>query len=266
MSSLPEYLSSISYENPADHQPSLFGYARHTDKTMFEWLEGQPEQRRIFAEFQSATSEISHHRLKPFLQKVLSETSSGFEVAFVDVGGGRGATLHEVCKDFSPPLKGRVVLQDLPKVVEGLGTQDGVQAMPYSFLDPQPVKGNSLSQLYLPTHCSIDADQATGASIYFFRHILHNWPDSICHQILQNTISAMNPNSRILIIDMVIPNRDPSQYMSFIDISMMAFGGMERTETQWRELIEQVGLRVDKIESMDAFSTTSDCIIEASLS
>ncbi|PLB54026.1 S-adenosyl-L-methionine-dependent methyltransferase [Aspergillus steynii IBT 23096] len=189
MSSLPEYLSSINYESPADHQPSLFGYARDTEKTMFEWLETQPEQRRIFADFQSATSENSHHRLKPFLQEVLSQTHMGSEVAFVDVGGGRGATLREVCRTLSPPPTGRVVLQDLPKVVEGLGTEDGVEAMPYSFLDPQPVKG---------------------ATIYFFRHILHNWPDTVCHQILKNTISAMSPNSRIIMIDMVIPNRHPS--------------------------------------------------------
>lgn len=75
----------------------------------------------------------------------------------------------------------------------------------------------------------------------------------------------MGPSSRIVIIDMVIPSRHPSQYMSFIDISMMAFGGMERTEAQWRRLIETAGLEILKLESMDGSSTTSDFVIEACL-
>ncbi|KAI9036025.1 uncharacterized protein KD926_002504 [Aspergillus affinis] len=241
---ISRYLSSIKYENPADHQPALFGYAKGTDKTMYEWLESQPDQRRIFAEFQAASSEISHHRLKPFLKEVLSEIPAGFQGAFVDVGGGKGVTLREVCQELFPPVEGRVVLQDLPNVVKGVGIQDVVEAMPYSFLDPQPVKE---------------------AAIYFFRHILHNWSDTVCLTILKNTISAMAPTSRIIIVDMMIPIQDPSQYISFIDISMMAFGGMERTEAQWRRLLELAGLKVTKVEPMDPSSTISDYIIEAVL-
>jgi hypothetical protein len=142
MSALPEFLASIEFNNPAEHRPSLFGFARHTDRTMFEWLETQPEQRAIFAEYQSATSELADYQLRPFLKSVLSQpvqVDSG--VVFVDVGGGRGATLREVCQTLSPNLAGRVILQDLPKVVEGLETEDGVEAMPYNFFEPQPLKG-----------------------------------------------------------------------------------------------------------------------------
>ena len=152
MTSLPGYLSSIGYENPADHRPSLFGYARGTDKTMYEWLESQPDQRSIFAEFQAASSEISHHRLKPLLREVLLEVPAGFQVAFVDVGGGKGDTLREVCQELFPSVKDRVVLQDLPNVVKGATIQDGVEPMPYSFLDTQPVKGAPSFLLYLGQH------------------------------------------------------------------------------------------------------------------
>lgn len=48
-----------------------------------------------------------------------------------------------------------------------------------------------------------------------------------------------------------------------MDISMMAFGGMERTEKQWRVLLEGVGLRVVGIEGPREGSLTGDSVIEA---
>ncbi|THD00347.1 hypothetical protein EYZ11_000240 [Aspergillus tanneri] len=242
MVSLPEYLSSINFDNPADHRPSLFGFARDTDKTMFEWLESEPEQRRIFLEFQSASSEMSDFRLRPLLQSLLTQGDSNAEVAFVDVGGGQGETLREVSNAVQP--RGRVILQDLPKVIEDLGTDGGVEVMVYNFLEPQPVKG---------------------AAIYFFRHIFHNWPDTVSQQILRNTMSAMGPASRIIIVDEVMPNLHAPLYISYIDISMMAFGGLERTEIHWRQLLETTGLRIGKMEPLDPSSSSSDFIIELSL-
>lgn len=44
---------------------------------------------------------------------------------------------------------------------------------------------------------------------------------------------------------------------------MMAFGGMERTERQWRGLLEGVGLRVVRIEGPGVGSLTGDSVIEA---
>lgn len=48
-----------------------------------------------------------------------------------------------------------------------------------------------------------------------------------------------------------------------MDISMMAFGGMERTEGQWRALLEGVGLRVVSVEGPGRGSLTGDGTIVA---
>ncbi len=50
-----------------------------------------------------------------------------------------------------------------------------------------------------------------------------------------------------------------------MDISMMAFSGMERTETQWLELLKSVGLSIVRIEYPDQGSRSPDCMIEANL-
>ena len=99
-----------------------------------------------------------------------------------------------------------------------------------------------------------------------FRHIFHNWPDSACHQILKNTVSALEPGySRVIIIDVILPHKKVPKFNAFIDISMMAFGGMERTEIQWRDLLQAVGLSIRNIRQPERASHISDSVIEAIL-
>lgn len=57
----------------------------------------------------------------------------------------------------------------------------------------------------------------------------------------------MTAQSRIIIADMVLPNMQAPRDMALQDLNMMSFGGMERTESQWRELITSAGLRLKKI-------------------
>lgn len=86
-----------------------------------------------------------------------------------------------------------------------------------------------------------------GAHIYYFRRILHDWDQHNAHQILTNTRSAMTVHSRILIAEMVLPIMQAPRAMALQDLNMMSFGGMERTESQWAELIASSDLRLRKI-------------------
>ncbi|KAJ5904185.1 hypothetical protein N7504_006568 [Penicillium tannophilum] len=254
MTALPDFLQAHQWQDPVDVQPTLFGFAHQTDQTMFEWFESQPEQRAIFAAFQSSTAALAVCQLQPFLRSLLTAPSPSSsddspdrsrEVTLVDVGGGRGAVLRQVCHELDPPPRGRIVLQDLPMVLEGVLGGERVEVMPYSFLDPQPVHG---------------------ANTYLFRHIFHNWSDGVVAKILQNTVAAMGPTSRLVIVDLVLPDGGgASPYAAFLDVSMMAFGGMERTEAQWRTILRNAGLQVHRIEPLDALTPGSDQVIEAGL-
>jgi hypothetical protein len=83
---------------------------------------------------------------------------------------------------------------------------------------------------------------AEGAHVYYFRRIFHDWDQERGNVILLNTKSAMKQHSRILIADMALPDVDAPRDMALQDLNMMSFGGMERSEAQWRDLVEGAGL------------------------
>ena len=63
------------------------------------------------------------------------------EVLLVDIGGGKGHDLETFLKNF-PGSKGRLVLQDLPGIIDDLkGLNEAIQAMGHDFFNTTPVKG-----------------------------------------------------------------------------------------------------------------------------
>jgi len=95
-------------------------------------------------------------------------------------------------------------------------------------------------------------DNQPDARVYYFRSIFHDWDDSKCREILHNLRPAMKLGySRLLINDWIIPESCAPLYPAMLDINMMAlFSGMERTETQWRSLLESEGFGVVKFWSV----------------
>jgi len=72
------------------------------------------------------------------------------DVLLVDVGGSLGHDLSEFQRKW-PDMPGRLVLQDLPAVVEqaqSMSLHPRVEVMPHDFFTEQPVKGR-LSQISL---------------------------------------------------------------------------------------------------------------------
>ena len=82
--------------------------------------------------------------------------------------------------------------------------------------------------------------------IYHFRRILHDWSDDVALDILRNTVEAMSSRSRILITDTVVPTVNVPRHVALMDINVMSFGGMERTQSQWECLLQKAGLRVKR--------------------
>ena len=71
----------------------------------------------------------------------------------------------------------------------------------------------------------------------------------------------MTEYSTILINEWILPDVGTPVYPALLDISMMAMlSGLERTETQWRQLLESVGLKVVKFHKVDE---ESEGLIEA---
>lgn len=106
---------------------------------------------------------------------------------------------------------------------------------------------------------------SVGARAYFYHHILHDWSDEKCLQILEPLKLAMKPGySKLLLHEMIIPETGASTFHSMLDMTMMAFNaGMERTESQWTELLNRAGFDVIKI--WPPLQEDADGIVEAML-
>ena len=81
------------------------------------------------------------------------------------------------------------------------------------------------------------------------RNVLHDSPDAECVQILQAIIPAMSKDSAIQINEMIISTRAcTTGSQTQMDIVMMSVvSGAERTEGEWRAILESAGLKVRSI-------------------
>ena len=104
----------------------------------------------------------------------------------------------------------------------------------------------------------------SGAYTYLFLHTLQRWSDDTCQLVLKKTASALTPGfSRVVIVNQVLPNTNATTLDAFTDLVMMTCGAMVRTEKQWRNLLEGVGLDIVSIEKPAENSLRNDSVITA---
>ncbi|KAI1770223.1 putative O-methyltransferase [Hypoxylon cercidicola] len=240
----PKYLREAGYRCPTDPKDGLMQYAFQTKLTSFELFSSIPEVLRDFTMFMGNTMGARSYWVDwfPVQERLLDGATTDLPL-LVDVGGGRGHDLLAFHEKYA--LKGRLILQDLASVTDNIGDLDpAIECMPYDFFSPQPVEG---------------------ARAYFYHHILHDWSDVKCMEILAQVKASMKPGySRLLIHEMIIPEQGASTFHAMLDMSMMAFNsGMERTERQWRELLESASFEVLKV--WPPLEEDADGIIEAVL-
>jgi O-methyltransferase/methyltransferase family protein len=151
----------------------------------------------------------------------------------VDVGGGNGALLAALLRAH-PGLRG--VLFDLPHVVAGAtnvlakaGVADRCTVVPGSFFESVPIDGDA----------------------YMMKRIIHDWDDDRASMILTACRRAMRGKAKILIFDEVLPERaEPADAFSFMldmEMLMVAPGGRERTEEEFRRLLATSGFRLNRV-------------------
>lgn len=261
VSNLPNFLSAHNYTNPSDYNTSPMQWT--VGKSQFEWLAERPEHQRMFDAYMANRRQGKKEwsEVYPFYERFMlpSQQQKQPDAFIVNIGGNHGHNLQRLVEKrwdvvgsnrTEAKVPGPLVLQDLPAVIAQAPQIEGVEQMPYSFFDPQPIKGlvdphfSFLTPIYSNTH-HVNAE----ARVYFFRAIFHDWPDHICHQILSNTVAAMDPaTSRIIIVDHVLSDIKASLTQTSMDIQMMSIGaGMERSLRHWKQLLAQAGLEIQEI-------------------
>ena len=85
------------------------------------------------------------------------------------------------------------------------------------------------------------------------RYILHDWNDESCIKILKNC-RANSPNAKILIVERVLqPKHNPQSTLSMDLWMLMLFdNAKERTEEEYRGLLEAAGFQLNQIIPTDS--------------
>lgn len=84
--------------------------------------------------------------------------------------------------------------------------------------------------------------EVPGADAYLLKHILHDWNDAECVQVLSNMCEAASPRARAFVAEFVVPGPETSHFAKLFDIHMMcATSGAERTEEEYGKLLERAG-------------------------
>lgn len=162
----------------------------------------------------------------------------------VDVGVGLGHVGDKIARRVKSGVE--IVVQDQPSVIEQRRRiHDSLTFQVYDFFHgEQPV---------------------VGAKVYYLRHILHDWPDEICRTILRPLHHAMDSDSKVLICELVVKrdsfwavgknDRDlvegwgpEKRFWGVRSMTMsMLFNAKERTDAQWRALLNSAGFKVCQV-------------------
>lgn len=150
----------------------------------------------------------------------------------VDVGGSAGHASYALA-DRYPRLQ--FTVQDLPETIAAADkgrnaeTSSSVQFQGHNFFEPQTL---------------------IGADVYLLRMIIHDWPHADALKILRNLKPALKPNSRIVIMDTVLPPPRTTpllheRQLRVRDLTMQqVFNAKERELEDWAQLVSDAGLKI----------------------
>ena len=189
----------------------------------FEYLKQNPEAARMFG--QAMTAFVTTNGLAAATAYDFSTFSK-----IVDVGGGNGALMEALLRQ-NPKVKG--IVFDHPDVVAAAekrlvlsGLSGRCECIGGDFFEAVP----------------------SGGDAYLLASVIHDWDDERALAILRNCRRAMGSGAKIFLLEMVIPSGDMPFFGKLLDLNMLVnFGGRERTEAEYRDLLSAAGFKLKRI-------------------
>ncbi|EOY45605.1 methyltransferase [Streptomyces anthocyanicus] len=197
---------------------------------VYAYLAGHPETSALFNE---AMSEESRHSAA----QLAAEFDFPDSGTLVDLGGGDGTLLTAILRS-RPGLRG-VVFDSASGVAEAPAT---------------------LSKAGLADRCVVQAGDffdsvPGGGDLYLIKSVFQDWGDDESRAILRTCRAHMPESATLLIVGTVLPETaDTSTPVMFLtDANMMVTtGGRERTESEFRAMLEETGFTVRSVGDRDA--------------
>lgn len=211
-------------------------FERLFGQPFFAYLMSDPDTRALFDDGMtslSATVDEAVADAYPF-----PETGT-----VVDIGGGRGGLLRAVLRR-RPQLTG-VLTDQAPPLARHL-------------LDSDDLKGRWRTE-----EIDFFAAVPPGGDVYILKHVLHDWPDEYCRRILRTCRTAMEPGSRLLIVESVLPPGNAPHFGKAMDVAKMAIvDGQERTAEDFSTLLSAGGFRLTRTLPTTAFPSIIEAVAE----
>lgn len=191
---------------------------------IFEYHAQNPERAKLFDQAMTSFSTLENAGV------VLDYDFSGIET-LVDVGGGNGKLISDILK-VNPHMEGILleqasVTEGAKYLIETAELSDRCKVFVGNFFEFVPSDGDA----------------------YILKHIIHDWDDESAIAILKTCHSAMSENDKLLIVEQVIPPGNHSFPGKLLDLQMLIMcpGGCERTEEEYRILLQKSGFELVKV-------------------
>jgi hypothetical protein len=192
---------------------------------LFEYNQQHPEHATLF-----------NNMMTEWTASVAPTVAAAYDFSatqtLVDVGGGHGQMLASILQAH-PSLHG--VLFDLPHVVKG--------APPL------------LEAAGVADRCEViggDAFTAVpeGLETYLLSRVIHDWDDEHAIALLTRCHQAMRPQGKVLLVERVILTDSSPQVLvleSDVQMLVLSYGGRERTDAEYRALLNAAGFEVTRL-------------------
>jgi hypothetical protein len=83
---------------------------------------------------------------------------------------------------------------------------------------------------------------------YILNSVIHDWDDDHSVAILRNCRRATVEKGKVLLVEMLMPLKGGAAFESLMDLNMLVIStGRERSEPEYRELLDAAGLGITKI-------------------
>jgi hypothetical protein len=211
------------YESVRTGEPA---FERQFGQSFFAYLAGHPDDAANFNRVM--TQEIMW--TTPALLRAYD--FSRFRL-LVDVGGGQGVFLSNVLAS-TPGLHG--TLFDQPNVVA-----EAKEFLKGEIAARATIVGGSFFEVV-----------PKGGDVYLLRRIIHDWEDEDAGRILSNVRSAMGPDGTLLLVEGLLDSAvHPAGLM---DLVMLVLGGRERTEADFRSLLDSAGFALNRVIPAGTYS------------
>ncbi len=202
---------------------------------LFGFLGKTPEAQHHFDAFMTTVSNME-------IAAILSAYDFAGSKVIADIGGGRGSFLSAIL-DSQVKFKG--VLYDQPQVVATAESE--------------------LASGHLKSRCEIIGGSffesvPKGADTYVMKHIIHDWEESKCIQILENIRTVIPRYGKLVLVESVVAAPNVPHFSKMLDLEMLVnAGGIERTAAQYAELLAKCQFKL--VRAVETVSMAS--VLEA---